>query len=228
MNEFLSNRIERRYRCVNKEQLFNVLNKNFEEIFHDEEQITKVMTVYFNTKDGLDSEKTIRSKVYINDSFVDEGTLENVVCDLQVKLGNSKDGISVIKEKNTTYGKVLNQLKNVEKSDNVFESDIMEYIRKITCNQSLVPFMKIYYRRHYFVGKIGQHDIRITLDDHIVFENCLTNEKRKFSECVMEIKAEITKSFDEDMLASMIESIFKDVCIQKSTSKKIIGYMLIM
>ena len=44
----------------------------------------------------------------------------------------------------------------------------------------------------------------------------------------MEIKAEKNESFDEDVLASAIETIFKKACIQRSTSKKMLGYTLVM
>lgn len=229
MNEFLLNRIERRYRCANQVELLNILNKNFKEIYHNEGHITKIMTVYFNTKERLDSEKTIRSKVYINETNDNgENTFDDVLCDLQVKFGNSKDGISVIKEKNITYGKVINQLKDVKKSNNEFKSNIMDYIKKLTCNQNLTPFMKIYYCRHYFIGKLKQNEVRITIDDDIIFENCITNEKSSFDEIIMEIKAEITETFDENALSSLTETIFKEACIQSSISKKIIGYNLIM
>lgn len=229
MNEFLLNRIEKRYRCKNRAELSDILNNNYKEIFHNEGKITKIMTVYFNTESRLDSRKTIRSKIYINDMFNNiESALDETPCDLQVKFGCSKDGISVIKEKNTTYGKVINQLKDVENSNNDFKSDIMEYIKKLTSNQNLSPFMKIYYCRHYYIGEIEQNEIRITVDEDIVFENCLTNEKKTLNESIMEIKAEKNESFDEDVLASAIETIFKKACIQRSTSKKMLGYTLVM
>ena len=112
--------------------------------------------------------------------------------------------------------------------DKDFKSDIMEYIKKLTSNQNLSPFMKIYYCRHYYIGEIEQNEIRITVDEDIVFENCLTNEKKTLNESIMEIKAEKNESFDEDVLASAIETIFKKACIQRSTSKKMLGYTLVM
>lgn len=229
MEEFLSNRIEKRYRCANKAELLNFLNKNFKEIFYEEKKKTKIMTVYFNTKDRLDSEKTVRCKMYINEKFDNSvEMMRNFNCDLQVKVGNSKNGIFVKKEKNIPYGEVLEQLRSVEESDDSSKSDIMEYIKSMTKNQRLIPFMKIYYSRNYYVGMIEHNRVRITLDDNIIFENCFTNKIMPFEECVMEIKGERTKNFNEEAIATIIETMFEGMCIQSSISKKMIGYELIM
>jgi len=228
MNELLTNRIEKRFRTGKGEELLKILKDNYSEIYHNKINIeTKIITIYFNTEEGLDNESTIRCKVYCND-VLNDTNIENAPCDLQTKVGDSNDGITVIKERYSTYGEVISKLSTISNSKYNTNSGIMKCIKNMTNNKNVFPYMKIYYSRQYFVGKVEKKEARITLDKDIVFENCKNEKKVSFNEYVMEVKMEIDDEYNENRVNYNIKQAFKGINLQNSTSKKLIGYNMIM